>query len=94
VSADNAGNQFSQVWSSKEPHLGCCRFLHFRPHLVTFRRHVQFDEYIKGGSQLFPLRLAKRNLLKGICGSLSAWCLLTNSSNQFSGSCDCRPGFL
>jgi hypothetical protein len=65
VSADNAGNQFSQVWSSKEPHLGCCRFLHFRPHLVTFRRHVQFDEYIKGGSQLFPLRLAKRNLLKG-----------------------------
>ena len=30
-----------------------------------FRRHVQFDEYIKGGSQLFPLRLAKRNLLKG-----------------------------
>jgi hypothetical protein len=36
--------------------VGCCRFLHFRPHLVTFRRHVQFDEYIKGGSQLFPLR--------------------------------------
>ena len=56
MSADNAGNQFSQVWSSKEPHLGCCRFLHFRPHLVTFRRHVQFDEYIKGGSQLFSLR--------------------------------------
>jgi hypothetical protein len=35
--------------------VSCCRFLHFRPHLVAFRRHVQFDEYIKGGSQLFPL---------------------------------------
>jgi hypothetical protein len=40
---------------------GCaspCRLLHFRSHFIAFPRHVQFGEYIKGGSRLFPLRLA------------------------------------
>jgi hypothetical protein len=27
-------------------------------HFIAFPRHVQFGEYIKGGSRLFPLRLA------------------------------------
>ena len=36
----------------------CRRFLQFRPHRVAFPRHVQLGKYIKGGSQLFALRLA------------------------------------
>jgi hypothetical protein len=34
----------------------CC-LLQFRSHCVTLPRHVQLDEYIKRGSQLFSLRL-------------------------------------
>jgi hypothetical protein len=33
------------------------RFLQFRSHCVAFTRHIQLGKYIKGGSQLFPLRL-------------------------------------
>jgi hypothetical protein len=49
---------WDDYWHILGGSVSCCRFLQFRSHSVAFPRHVQFGEYIKGGSQLFPLRLA------------------------------------